>query len=209
MERSLFGLGGLSTTPIPPTPGGFAQMNNRMNRDFPGVPPFGGSNTRRPDVVIVNDASRPPTQDNIFRVVEMKFGSDTFDAAQRSSYQRIAPGRVIELDAKTCECGDDQKTQEQVAFVTAADAVRQSQVSTAMRALFGVGAVLAAIGTVVAFISPFDGPVGEVGLGTVTAGLAARVFASTALSAAARATLSRAAAASWIAIFGSGAAVGR
>ena len=35
--------------------------------------------SRRPDVVIVKDPNLPPTQDNIKHVVEIKFGTDTFE----------------------------------------------------------------------------------------------------------------------------------
>lgn len=183
------------------------RIQNRINRDYPGVPPQGGTDTRRPDVVIVNDPSRPPTPDNIFRLVEMKFGSDTFSTPQRRAYNIIAPGRVMELDAKECDCANEQNTQAQVAFVTAAAAVKQAQISTADRVLSGVGTVLAGLGTAAAIVSPFEGPAGDIALGTLTAGLAARVFASSALSAAARQALARNAASSWMQIFGRGAAL--
>jgi VRR-NUC domain len=205
MERGLFG--GLTTTPIPPTQGGFGQMNNRIERDFPGVPPVGGTNTRRPDVVIVNDASRPPTQDNISRVVEMKFPGDRAGAGQIDHYDSIGGKPTEELDVNECNCSDDNNTQAQVAFVTAAKTVKDAQISLGDRILSGVGAVLGAIGTAAALAVPFDGPVGEVALGSLTAALAARVFASSALSAAARQTLARGAATAWTTIFRTGAAV--
>jgi hypothetical protein len=202
MERGLLGLGGLSTTPIPPTREGFGHMNNRIERDFPGQTPFGGSNTRRPDVTIVNDASRPPTQDNIFRLVEMKFPGDTLGASQSDAYDRIGGRATTVLDVQSCGCGDDDNTQGQVAFVTAAKAVRDAQISAGERVLFGVGAVLALIGTGIAIASPFEGPAGDYAMGTLTAGLATRVFASSALSAAARQALARAAASNWLRVFG-------
>lgn len=200
MERGFFG--GLSTTPIPPSQGGFVRMNNRMNRDFPGVPPFGGTNTRRPDVVIVNDPSRPPTQDNIFRVVEMKFPNDPVRQDQLDLYRRIGGRAPQVLDVDACDCANDQNTQAQVAFVTAAKAVKDAQISVGDRILSGVGTVLAAIGTGIAIASPFEGPAGDIALGTLTAGLAARVFASSVLSATARQALARAAASNWLRVFG-------
>lgn len=98
-------------------------------------------------------------------------------------------------------------TQEQVALVTAAKSVRDSQVSLGDRVLSGVGTVLSGIATGIAVVSPFEGPAGDIALGTLTASLAARTFASSALSAAARQTLARNAATSWQSIFRSGAAL--
>ncbi len=45
---------------------------------------------RRPDVVIVNDPTKPPTQDNIKQVVEIKFPPDKMDERQELAYIRIA-----------------------------------------------------------------------------------------------------------------------
>jgi hypothetical protein len=195
---------GQTTTPLEwgrDTP----RIQNRINRDYPGVEPKGGTDTRRPDVVIVNDPSRPPTQDNIYRLVEMKFGNDQFTRQQRDAYGVIAPRSVEKLDAGDCDCDNDQQTQAQVAFVTAAAAVKDAQISMADRVLSGAGTILGAIGTVGALAVPLDGPVGEAALGTLTLSLATRVFASSALSAAARQTLARSAATSWAQIFGRGA----
>ena len=62
--------------------------------------------TRRPDVVIVKDPSRPPTQDNIKQVVEMKFPNDTFRRGQRDDYVTIAGGeaKMVRLDLEDCDC---------------------------------------------------------------------------------------------------------
>lgn len=205
MERGL--LGGLTTTPIPWNSGGNAHINNRIERDFPGVRPEHGRNTRRPDVVIVHDPSQPPTQDNIANVVEMKFPGDSYGEDQLRAYQDIAGGDIIELDVDTCGCNDDDTTQEQVALVTAAAEARDRQVSLGDRVLSGAGAVLTGIATVGAAALPFDGPVGEVALGGLTAGLVGRVLASSALGAAGRQAIARNAASAWQRLYGSGRAL--
>lgn len=61
---------------------------------------------RVPDVVIVRDVSRPPTQDNISQIVEMKFTEAGFDPAQTNAYRRIHPN-VTEMDGRNgtnCDC---------------------------------------------------------------------------------------------------------
>lgn len=208
MERGI--LGGLTTTPMPWNSGGISHMRNRIERDFPNMSPEYGRDTRRPDVVIVNDPSRPPTQDNISRVVEMKFGSDTPGRGQIEAYNDIGGRRTEVLDVEECGCSDDdenseENTQNMTAFVTTAQSVYDSQVSMGGRVLAGVGTVLGGIATVGAALVPFDGPLGEAALGTLTAGLATRVFASSALSAAARQALARNAATAWTRIYRSGA----
>ena len=45
----------------------------------------GTGTIRRPDVVIVKDASKPPIQDNIKQIVEMKFPPDTLTEAQEQA----------------------------------------------------------------------------------------------------------------------------
>ena len=63
---------------------------------------------RRPDVVIVKDPSKPPTQDNIKNVVEIKFGDDEFGTRQKDAYEEIAgdPNKVKVLDPDKCKCSD-------------------------------------------------------------------------------------------------------
>jgi len=62
--------------------------------------------TRRPDVVIVKDPSKPPTQDNIKQVVEMKFPDDTYRPGQRQDYVTIAGGesKMVPLELSDCDC---------------------------------------------------------------------------------------------------------
>jgi len=62
--------------------------------------------TRRPDVVIVKDPTRPPTQDNIKQVVEIKFPGDPFRPRQMESYGVIAgdEAKVVTLTLNECDC---------------------------------------------------------------------------------------------------------
>lgn len=68
---------------------------------------------RRPDVVIVNDPSLPPTQDNIKNVVEIKFPPDTASREQMDAYEQIAgdPGKVVTMGPKDCDCSDEPQEQ--------------------------------------------------------------------------------------------------
>lgn len=61
---------------------------------------------RRPDVVIVNDPARPPTQDNIKQIVEMKFPPDTMSLPQQRAYRRIAgsDSKLKTLRPIDCNC---------------------------------------------------------------------------------------------------------
>lgn len=62
--------------------------------------------TRRPDVVIVNDPTKPATQDNIKQVVEIKFPPDTMDERQEEDYSKIAGsrGKLETLEPGQCDC---------------------------------------------------------------------------------------------------------
>ncbi|KIX44650.1 hypothetical protein SY87_19485 [Burkholderia pseudomallei] len=70
---------------------------------------YQAGNVRRPDVVIVNDPSRPPVQSNIKTVVEMKFPGDRYGPDQEDDYVEIAggPSKFAHLGAAECGCGDD------------------------------------------------------------------------------------------------------
>lgn len=65
---------------------------------------------RRPDVVIVKDASKPPTQDNIKQIVEMKFPPDTLEARQRDAYIQIAgeEKKLATLEPGDCDCQSEE-----------------------------------------------------------------------------------------------------
>lgn len=66
--------------------------------------------TRRPDVVVVNDPSQPPVQSNIRAVVEMKFDDD-FGPGQEDAYRRIAgdDDKYTPLGRADCGCGDEKR----------------------------------------------------------------------------------------------------
>jgi hypothetical protein len=85
----------------------------------------GVGNIRRPDVVIVNDPSLPPTQDNLKSVVEIKFPPDQFDPKQQEAYERIAgdPSKVATMGPNDCGCSDEQPEQEE-STQSAASALR-------------------------------------------------------------------------------------
>lgn len=78
--------------------------------EIPGYTP-GSGDVRRPDVVIVRDPSKPPTTDNIDRIVEMKFPGDPTDREQLAAYGRIAGsrGKVVQYDEDECGCKDEKK----------------------------------------------------------------------------------------------------
>ncbi len=71
-------------------------------------PPFqsGEGMIRRPDVVIVNDPTKPPTQDNIKQVVEIKFPPDKLRPEQADDYAVIAGGhnKFAKLEPDDCTC---------------------------------------------------------------------------------------------------------
>ncbi|WP_445115003.1 VRR-NUC domain-containing protein [Acinetobacter sp. WZC-1] len=82
---------------------------------------------RRPDVVIVKDPTKPPTQDNIKHVVEIKF-KDKINHGQETDYPIIAgdKNKVKKLDPDECDCGNDDengKTSTVFQFVTWAAAI--------------------------------------------------------------------------------------
>lgn len=61
---------------------------------------------RRPDVVIVNDPTSSPTQDNIRMVVEIKFPNDDLGDGQLEAYIRIAGSfdKTVLLESSECDC---------------------------------------------------------------------------------------------------------
>ncbi len=65
---------------------------------------------RRPDVVIVKDPSKPPTQDNIKQVVEIKFPPDELSDPQKNAYVKIAGGedKFAKLEPDDCTCDKPQ-----------------------------------------------------------------------------------------------------
>ncbi|EPM46405.1 VRR-NUC domain-containing protein [Pseudomonas syringae] len=75
-------------------------------------PPFiaGEGMVRRPDVVIVNDPTKPPTQDNIKQVVEIKFPPDKRDRRQDAAYTQIAgdKNKLVVIGPEDCDCNQPE-----------------------------------------------------------------------------------------------------
>ncbi|MCW7538249.1 VRR-NUC domain-containing protein [Aquabacterium sp. A7-Y] len=83
----------------------------------PEHPPFqpGQGMIRRPDVVIVKDPTKPPTQDNIKQVVEVKFPPDTVSQAQKDDYKRIAGDvDVVTMTPDKCDCDKPEPDQPKI-----------------------------------------------------------------------------------------------
>ncbi|HVK70362.1 MAG TPA: type VI secretion system tip protein TssI/VgrG [Polyangium sp.] len=94
-----------------------------MSRNEPERPTRGSpKGSRIPDVVVLKDGSKPPTQDNLEKVIEIKFPPDKISPEQQTAYKRIAGGVPMETwGPDTCGCDDRQKELEPVR-VSAEDA---------------------------------------------------------------------------------------
>lgn len=65
---------------------------------------------RRPDVVIVKDPTKPPTQDNIKQVVEIKFDDDPWGEFQAQDYETISgEDKLALLTPGHCSCDDPDR----------------------------------------------------------------------------------------------------
>lgn len=81
-------------------------IRKRWDSD-PEHPPFqaGQGMVLRPDVIIVKDPEKPPTQDNIKQAVEIKFKDDVWGKNQERGYRLIAgPNKLAELTPQKCGC---------------------------------------------------------------------------------------------------------
>ncbi|WP_437838429.1 type VI secretion system tip protein TssI/VgrG [Sorangium sp. So ce1153] len=77
--------------------------------------------SRIPDVVVVKDGTKPPTQDNIKEVIEIKFPPDELKREQEVAYETIAGKAPFEvLGPDRCGC-PRQKPQPQPQEITAGD----------------------------------------------------------------------------------------
>ena len=66
--------------------------------------------SRVPDVVVVKDGTKPPTQDNIKEVIEIKFPPDKLSRDQADSYKEIAGrNRFRVIGPDECGCPDPKK----------------------------------------------------------------------------------------------------
>jgi hypothetical protein len=148
----------------------------RIWRDIPDYQKY---DARRPDVVIVKDPALPPTQDNIERIVEMKFRNDhESDSNQFSDYGDIAGSRTkvgVMTEGADCKCQDGKRQPETVPVSSRQE---QAEPSTSGSALEAVGwgglTVLGAVATVALALIPFDGPAGEAAAGVGTMAAASR-----------------------------------
>jgi hypothetical protein len=65
--------------------------------------------TVAPDVIVVHDGTKPPTQDNIKKVYEIKFGNDVLDFKHRDTYREIAGAAKFEvLTPGDCGCEKEE-----------------------------------------------------------------------------------------------------
>lgn len=196
------GTGDLTTESIPWTPGGIQHIKNRIGQDGE---PYQAGEARRPDVTIVRDPNKPPTPDNISRIVDFKFGTDTLNRKQRAAYTEIGnDSEPLILDETTCHCANEQETQGQTALISAAQTVREHDRSTLARIGWGALGLVAAVGTIALLIVPVDGPAGEIAAGTATAASFARAFAATGWTTARRQAAATLAAQRWHTLFNGG-----
>lgn len=145
---------------------------------------------RRPDVVITD--GRPPTSGNIRRVVEMKFndGNTPFSEGQIEAYEEMFGNKLVVMEEGVdCVCEDDDERKRQPkpvpVPVPAPAPQRQTEPQTdwwdiGKKVAAGVGVAVLGVATVAAFVVPFDGPAGEIALGSATAAVFGWGFASTA-----------------------------
>jgi hypothetical protein len=155
---------------------------NRAIREIVGYV-RGKGMVRRPDITIPDDPCEPPRQDNIERVVEIKFINDKRSLDQDASYERIAGdpdkysvfriGATPLKDEQGCDCGQQQ--QAEPTMVPAEEKQEQSILSPAASVLgWGTATVLGAAATAILLVSPFEGPAGELAAGSATAAAATR-----------------------------------
>ncbi|QRK05092.1 VRR-NUC domain-containing protein [Archangium violaceum] len=160
----------------------------------------GQGKVRIPDVVIVNDPSRPPDTGNIDRVVEIKFMGDSLSKDREVDYTDIAGGRSrfavmgssktelrnVSSSTKNCDCRKGQKrTAPQEVYAPSVKSVHErlntpgvDWKSLLETAGWGVVTVLGTAATIALLISPFEGPVGEAAAGAGTTAAAARTGAA-------------------------------
>jgi type VI secretion system secreted protein VgrG len=87
-----------------------------------------------PDVIVVKDGTKPPTQDNIKEVIEIKFPTDTLEDEQRTEYQTIAgEASLKELGPEQCGCPRQKKAQPQE--ITAGDVAEVAALTLLVMAL--------------------------------------------------------------------------
>ncbi|AIO65487.1 VRR-NUC domain protein [Burkholderia oklahomensis] len=123
-----------SATPLEPHP----YLPGWLQKYWPGgVEEYPRGTMRRPDVVIVKDPSRPPTQDNIKNVVEIKFPPQKRDPEQEEDFRLIAGSRekLEVMGPQDCDCSDDDGDESPVKVA----AEKLSELGRALRTLIGKG----------------------------------------------------------------------
>jgi len=158
------------------------RWQTRARQEIPGYR-GGQGDVRRPDVIIVKDPSKPPYQDNIDRVVEMKFEGDSLGEGQEESYETIVGDRdqlMIMVEGKNCTCADNDGELEPVPQPVAILEEEPSVDWWAVAETAGMAVVtaVAAVATVALVAVPFDGPAGEIAAGAGTAAAATRTAAA-------------------------------
>lgn len=134
---------------------------------------------RRPDVIITDGG--PPIFENIKTVVEMKFKKDpstSTEAIERlEAYREIFGKENIALleEGITCICDDNSDEKD---AINEKSPVSEKEPDLSVNWGMVGGAVILGVATVVATIIPFDGPAGEVALGTATATTWTAAFAN-------------------------------
>lgn len=90
----------------------------QLDHEQPYVP--GAGSIRRPDIVIVKDPGKPPTQDNIKQIVEMKFPPDELSEIQEQAYLRIAGDRkkLAVLKPGDCHCNSTKSNDQSLQVET-------------------------------------------------------------------------------------------
>ena len=158
-----------------------------MGRAFREIEDYvrGKGMVRRPDLVIVDDPCVPPTQNNIERVVEIKFRNDNRRRDQDKAYKRISGdsekysifriGNLPNDDEQSCDCGSNPQQEPAPAVSSVPEQEKESTLG-ALGSVMGWGTVtvLGAAATALLFASPLEGPVGEIAAGSGTAAAAAR-----------------------------------
>jgi hypothetical protein len=135
---------------------------------------------RRPDVVIVRNPSMPPTQDNIERIVEMKFVGDVPDRDQKTAYAEIAGNKKkvsLMIEGENCFCNDDRVPEPQPVVAPMPASEDEPEVNwgaVGKTAMWGTVTALGAVATFFMFVCPIDGPVGESISAAGTVGAASR-----------------------------------
>lgn len=123
-----------SATPLEPHP----YLPGWLQRYWPGgLDGYEKGTMRRPDVVIVNDPSAPPTQDNIKSVVEIKFPPQKPDPEQEEDFRLIAGSRekLEVMGPQDCDCSDDDGNESPARVA----AEKLSELGRALRKLIGKG----------------------------------------------------------------------